>query len=483
MMRITKAILLSCLLLFCGECAGNGPLPDIKPVREENPRHPLQLKIPVQQFKIPHPERRVMGNGLPVYLLEDHSAPVISIILKFKTGSKYDPAGKYGLANLTAAVIESGGTVGMDSRELFSLFDNKKVEFSITAGPDFTVMKAAFLSNYAADIIPVFFDIIRNPALTAEITANEKKIAIEELARIRDYPGNTAYANFLKDVYKEHPYGREAAGTGECIESIKQEDITAFHYKYYRPNNAILGIAGDFSKEEIINRIAKECDTWKGNVITLPVIPEMAKEEGKLRILLADRDLQQSYMVIGQAGVPKRDSGYFQLLCLNTILGGCFSSRLVGQIRSEKGYAYGISSAFAFFEDSGVFYAELQTETENASAAVKLVLENLNGMSAGMVKEEELEFAKDFLANNFIFQFQTPARTVSNFMDLELYGMDADFYDNYLDNVQRLSREGLLVAARKYFTPDRLTISIVGRRDEIFGKLSGVGEITELKGK
>ncbi|MBI5359958.1 MAG: insulinase family protein [Planctomycetes bacterium] len=483
MTRITKAILLSCLLLLCGDCAGNRPLPDIKPVREENPRHPLQLKIPVQQFKIPHPERLVMGNGLPVYLLEDHSAPVISIILKFKTGSKYDPAGKYGLANLTAAVLESGGTVGMDSHELFSLFDNKKVEFSITAGPDFTVMRAAFLSNYAADIMPVFFDIIRNPALTAEITANEKKIAIEELARIRDYPGNTAYVNFLKDIYKEHPYGREAAGTSECIESISREDITAFHYKYYRPNNALMGIAGDFSKEDIIGRIAKECETWKGNVINPPTIPEMAKEEGRLRILLSDRELQQSYMVIGQIGVPKRDNGYFPLLCLNTILGGCFSSRLVEQIRSEKGYAYGIGSEFSFFEDSGVFYAELQTETENTSAVLKLVLENLNKICVGMVKEEELEFAKDYLSNNFIFQFQTPARTISNFMDLELYEMDADFYDKYLDNIQRLSREGLLTAAKKYFTPDRLTISIVGRRDEIFSRISGVGEITELKDK
>ena len=231
------------------------------------------------EFTPPKPKRIVLDNGMIVYLLEDHDLPIFNVTVSFRTGAVYEPAEKAGLANLAGSVMRRGGTKTRTPEQI-----NEELEF-IAASVETSIEResgSASLFTMKKDIdkgLEIFADVIMNPAFPEEMIKKEKDEVLEGIRRENDDPGQIVFREFRRILYKEsHPYSRKTDGYKDTIENITREDMVAFHNKYFHPNNAIMGISGDFDTEEILKKIKTVFAKWKKTRIDFPKIPPVEKE-------------------------------------------------------------------------------------------------------------------------------------------------------------------------------------------------------------
>ncbi len=449
-------------------------------VRIVEAKDPRDMEFPPVTFKPPQAERVVLNNGMVLYLLEDHELPIVKIIAMIRTGSIYEPNNKIGLAGITGAVMRTGGTRSMTGNEIDEELEFLAANISTGIGKD---AGSAFLDFLKKDLdrgLFIFSEILMYPAFEQERLDLAKKQAIEAIRRRNDHPASIASREFLKQLYgADHPYARES--TIETIENITREDLIEFHKKYYHPNNIIMGIAGDFNKEDMVEKINMAFKDWERGEIQLPPVPPV-KEEFRGSVNYIQKDLPQTNIRIGHLGIRQDNPDFFALSIMNDILGGGgFTTRLFKDVRSKQGLAYSVGSVFSPGKlDLGIFVAFCETKGETTVKAIRAIVENIRRLTTEMVSEEELKIAKDSFLNSFVFSFSNAHQIVSRQVSLEYYNMPKDYLERFRDNVAKVTREDILRVARKYLHPDEMIILVVGKEESFDNPLSTLGKVKTI---
>ena len=215
---------------------------------EELLKHPREMKFPPLAFVPPKAGRAVLPNGIILYLFEDPELPLIKISALIRTGSVYDPAEKSGLAQLTGTLLRTGGTADQTPQAI-----NETLEF-MAAEMEFSIGResgSALLSVRKEDLpraLPIFSGLLMKPGFDPGQLDLAKKQEVEAIRRSNDNPEEIAYREFRKVLYEGNPRGQ--VPSIESIERIQRDDLIVFHRKFFQPNNMILGISGDFKKED-----------------------------------------------------------------------------------------------------------------------------------------------------------------------------------------------------------------------------------------
>lgn len=463
------------ILTFCFFLAAASPL-----VATELP-DPRTMTFSPPSFQPPKAERKVLSNGMILYLLEDHELPLIRMEMTVKTGSIYEPAEKIGLAGLTGAIMRTGGTKRHSGNEIDEIIDQMAADLSAGIASDagggwLDVLKKDFDAGLA-----LFADIVMNPVFEEEKLQIAKNNAIEVIRRRNDRPSSIASREFNKQLYgADNPYGREA--TEETIRSIVRADLVAFHQKYFAPNNIMIGVTGDFDKREIVSKIEKAFAGWKKKKIDFPKVPPVVeRKEGGVYAIA--RPITQTQLRIGHLGIKQDNPDFFAVSILDDILGGGgLTSRLFRDVRTQRGLAYSVGSVFrpGNFE-RGIFVAYGETRVDTTHQAITTILDHIRRIRQEPVTDEELNRAKESFLNSFIFSFQSPAQIVSRQMSLEYYGLPSDFLLRYRDNVAKVTQEDILRVAKKYLHPDQLVILAVGDDGKFDQPLSSLGKVTQIQ--
>ncbi len=442
--------------------------------------HPSKLKFEQMKFNPPDTEMVLLNNGIILHILQDSELPVIDMVAVVRTGSIYEPEDKTGLADITGRVMRSGGTVNMTGEEI-----NETLEF--IAGSVETVIGGdsgtASMSVMKKDIdagLKIFADVLMNPAFREDKLAMEKQKTIESIRRQNDDPSNIARREFRKIVYGNHPYGRTP--TIDTINMIKRDDLIQFHKKYFYPNNVIMGIAGDFDKEEIIKKIEEAFKDWKPGNVDFPQVPKI-KEGFEKSVNFAFKDTNQSVIRMGHLGIKQNNPDYYAAMVMDDILGGgSFTSRLVKEIRSDRGLAYSVWSVFAAGKlDLGIFAAGCETKSESTYDVITLMRNIIEGMRNSHVSNEELQVAKDAIINSFIFGFTSNMQVVSQRINIQYYNLPEDYLEKYRENIAKVTKEDVLRVAKKYLHPDKLSLVVVGNDKKFDKPLSEIGEVKNIE--
>lgn len=436
------------------------------------------------QFKPPVPEKRVLSNGMVLYLLEDHELPLFNISGILKTGSIYDPADKVGLASIFASVMRTGGTMSREpdalNEELEAMAAAVEVSISLEYG-------GVTLSTLAEDIekgLEIFADVLRNPAFREDKLELRKQQAIERIRRRNDNPIQLAWRNFSAILYgKDHPFGWYSEIEG--IERITSADLKAFHAKYYHPNNMMLAITGDFDTETLIAQLEKVFEGWERAEIEFPNVPTV-ENDPKPSVNYIFKELNQTTMLIGHFGIKRTPDfpDYFALRVMNEILGeGGFTSRLMTEVREKHGLAYMVGSLMqtSYYTNPGEWFAYSQTRADKTAEAISLIIDIVSDLRETPVPEEELQRTKDSLINSFVFQFESSSQIAFQQMMLAFRGYAPDFLETFSDNIAKVTAEDVRNVAQKYLHPDALTIVTVGNQDSFDRPLSEFGEVHEIE--
>lgn len=441
------------------------------PATADTAKHYKDLEFaPLPEITLPNYERFQLTNGMTVYLIADHELPLIEGRVLIRTGERWDPLDQVGLADIATTVMRSGGTANYSPDQLNQILEDKAASVEVSVGNASGSATFSGLSENTALILDLFAEVLQRPAFDqAQIDLAKKQIQ-GAIARRNDEPGDIASREFSKLIYgTDNPY----ASTIEyaTLKNIQREDLIKFHQQYFHPANMILGIVGDFDPKEMRGLINKKFGNWQTTAPPLPALPTVQQVNQGGIFFVEQPQLTQSNVLLGHLGGKYDSPDYPALSVLNGVLNG-FGGRLFNNIRSKEGLAYSVYGMWAAnYDYPGLFVAGGQTRSESTVAFVKAINQEIERMRTEPVTAEELQQAKESSLNSFIFNFASPAQTLSRLMSYQYYGYPEDFIFQYQRAIAETTIEDVQRVAQKYLQPDKIVTLVVGNSQEIQPKL------------
>ncbi|MBZ8178759.1 M16 family metallopeptidase [Oscillatoria salina] len=454
----------------------NSFLSTLSPAIAATAQHYTELDFPpLSEVKIPDYDRYQLPNGMVVYLMEDHELPLVSGMALIHTGSRLEPADKVGLAELTGAVMRSGGTLEYSPDELNQMLEQRAA--SVETGIGTTAGNASFsaLSEDLPTVFKLFSKVLREPAFAPDKLELAKNQMRGGIARRNDNPGDIASREFRKLIYGPmSPYARTVEYA--TLDNIQRNDLIAFYQKYFRPDNMILGIVGDFDSEEMKALIAENFGDWRSPAnVGLPEVPDASQQQTG-GVFVVDRpELTQSNILLGHLGGKLINPDYPELDVLNGVVNG-FGGRLFNEVRSRQGLAYSVYGFWSpRYDYDGIFVAGGQTRSDATVPFVQAIVSELQKLRQEPPTEAELEYAKESILNSFVFNFQDPSQTLSRLMRYEYYDYPSDYIFQYQQQVKATTREDVLRVAKEYLAPEKIVVLVVGNQSQMQPPLSSLG--------
>ncbi len=431
---------------------------------------------PLREVKIPQVESYTMKNGLRIYLLENHELPLVSGLALVRTGNLFDPPEKVGLATLTGTVLRSGGTTNKTGDQLDSELENIAAAVESSIGETSGEVSFSTLRDNTDEVMGIFRDVLREPQFRQVRLELALTQLHSQIARRNDDPDAVAGREFSEIVYDRNtPYGWQIEHA--TLDRISRDDLVAFYRRYYFPANIMLAVYGDFSTPQMKARLEKLFGNWDYTQPAVPPFPNVEAKPAPGVYVATKEDVNQTVFYMGHLGGTLKDKSDPALEIMGDILGGGFSSRLFRKVRTELGYAYGIGADWAAaYDHPGLFEITGSTKSASTVDALEVVRKEVERIRTGEVSDQELKTAKDTALNGFVFNFDTPSKTLSRLLRYEYYGYPKDFIFTYQKALAAVTKADVLHAAREHIHPAEFTTVAVGNPKEFGKPLSALGE-------
>ncbi len=469
-------ILQSVRLLLLASIVCTGTVMGQKPDRSSPPK-----SGPPPMFTMPTIQRFVLSNGLPVMLVEKHQVPLVQINVILRTGAMNDPAGKTGLASMTASMLLEGAGE-RDALQLADAIDFLGASINASAGLHTSGVTLNTPLYQLDSALALQADILLRPAFTLAELERKKKARLTTLLQWRDEPRSLASVAFNTALYGGgHPYGALSIGDEKAIRGLQVNDLRAFHERTYRPGNGFVVVVGDITAGFIKPKLEGAFGGWEGSAPAPPPAPPIVQVEKRSVIIIDKPGAAQTEIRIGRIGAPRVTDDYAALVVMNTILGGSFGSRLNQNLRETHGYTYGARSSFAFRPLAGPFLASAGVHTAITDSALIEFFRELNGIRVP-VAEDDVARAKNYVALGFPSDFQTVGDIASRLEELIIYDLPDTYFTTYGERVLAVTTADVERVATKYIVPEKMTVVLVGDTKAMQSSVDALhlGPITNL---
>jgi len=374
-------------------------------------------------------EHWVAPSGARVYFVANHDLPILDVEVDFSAGSAYDPAGKAGLASLTAGLLDAG------------------------AGD----LDEEAISSRLVDIGALLQLVLARPTFPEAVVVREKARSISAIQEADTRPDAIAAKRFAAAIYPDHPYGVSA--TTETVGRIAREDLAAFHRDHYSATRAVVSIIGDVTRAEA-ERIAQSLT--EALPAGLPEAPLPAVKLPATATITVTHPAAQSHIHIGLPAVRRGDPDYFPLLVGNYSLGGGgFVSRLMKEVREKRGYAYSVYSYVAPRKLEGPFEMGMQTKREQAADALKVANEVLAGFVKDGPTAAELAAAKKNLIDGLGLRIDSNAKLLGYLATIGFFNLPLSYLDDFPARVAAVTAKDVREAFARHVKPENLVTVIV----------------------
>jgi predicted Zn-dependent peptidase len=426
---------------------------------------------PAPTLHLPPIQKRTLSNGLPVWIVEAHKVPLVQVNLVVMAGSADDPAGKFGVANLTAAMLDEGAG-RRSSLEIADAIDFLGADLATTSSSDASAVRLNVPAARLREALPIMADVALRPTFPARDLERLRQERLTALLQARDDPEALVPLAFVRVLYgNSHRYGTGQLGTEATIKAFTAQDLKAFHTSMYQPTNATLIVVGDITAARAIPLLEQQFGSWRGTGAVRRTPVPAAPQPAQTRITLVDVPMaEQSQIRIGAIGVPRSTPDYFTLQVLNTVLGGSFTSRLNQNLREEHGYTYGASSRFDMRLSAGPFLAGAGVQTDKTAESLTEFFKEFAGIQSPL-SAEELAKAKNYVALGFPAEFETIDDLAAHLEELAIYKLPDDYFEKYVASIQAVTAAAVQKAAATYIQPRRFAVVVVGDRTVIEPKI------------
>jgi zinc protease len=431
------------------------------------PDAPFRAQVPPPLAQAPHfdppvPIERKLKNGARVLIVENHAIPLVAVGVRFLHGVDADPKDKPGLAEFVADMVDEG-TKTRPAQKLAEEIEDLAAHLGAGASLETAGVNLNCLTETLPKALELLADIVQNPAFRPEDVERVRILKLTALEQKKANPGALASDEASRILYgPDHPWGKPAGGTPESVGSITAADLSAFHAKWWVPNDAVISVAGDVKAAEIVRLLEEKFASWKPRrlpALSLPSFPKLSRRE--IVALEKPGTTQAQVWVIGRM-FKATDPDAIPMRVANLTLGGLFTSRLNMNLREKHGYSYGVGSAISLMRHTGTFAARGGIVAKNTVEAVAEYENELRTFSNGQVSEAELAAAKEALVRGLPAALETNDAVSGAMSNLVSLGLPLDYYRIYAARVAKVSQADIRRVVMKWVTPARWPVVIVG---------------------
>ena len=408
----------------------------------------------------PPVERSTLPNGALLLVSEQHGVPLVVVQILVDAGSRRDPAGKEGLAGLTSDLLTEG-TKRRTETQISEAADFIGASLDTGADTDYATLSLVALSKDLDTGLDLLTDILQHPTFPDAEVARRREAALATIKADEDEPGKVAHRAFLKALFRDGPYGHPVIGTADGVRRLQRSDVLAFYAAHYRPERAIITIAGDVSAADIASRLQTTLRDWSGADAPAFVYPDTPPVAG--RTVAIEKPISQANIILGHRGVARENPDYYALTVMNFVLGGGgFTSRLLDNIRTKGGLAYSVGSMFTVNKAPGNFEVVMQTKNASANDAIGRACTEIERIRREAVSDDELAGAKLYLTGSFPLRLDTTTKIAGFLTQVEFFNLGANYADTYAQRINAVTKDDVLRVAQQYLHPDQLLLVAVG---------------------
>lgn len=439
------------------------------------------LSLSAQEFKLPDYTTFKLANGLTVSLMEQHEVPVISVSVILPAGAIYDNE-KSGLASLTALSLKHG-TKNFTKTRLDEDLDFLGADVTAYATKEYAGLSSNFASKDKEKVLNIIKEVLLNPVFDSSEFEKEKSRLLVTFGQQKESPKSVIGPYFDTLLYGNHVYANVKNGNKSTVSKLTVSDVKEFYKTNYKPNEAVICIAGDFKTSEmkaIITKLfsgweksAVKTENWASKAIVIPT---------ESRVLLVNKDnAKETTFYIGSSGVSRNNPDYVAIEVVNTLFGGRFTSMLNDELRVNSGLTYGAGSRFNYLKNGGSFYISTFTDSKTTEQAIDKSLEVLNKLHSNGIEEKALTSAKNYVKGQFPPKYETAEQLAGLLSQMFWYNFDKSFINNFQKNVDDLDLTKANQIIAKYFPKDKLQFVLIGKSSDIKKTAEKYGKVIPIE--
>jgi zinc protease len=427
--------------------------------------------------------RKTLSNGLEIVLVESHTIPKFTGELFFRSGNAVTVASAPGLADITATVVRTG-TTARTSRQIEEDLRRMGADLSSGAGADTSVISFAGLVDFSDGLLALVSELAREASFPPEEFERERRQMLEGLRIERTTPGFLAGERLRRVLFGQHPYGT-ASPTEAQVTAYRGEQLSDFYKSHYRPGNALLVMVGDFAPQRMLAQIEKAFGAaWAAGAAAEAPNPQLSELPNRRVYFVHLPGAVQAQILVGNRAITRRHPDWLRLTLANSIYGGAFNSRLVMNIREQKGYTYSPRSGAHPLRQHGYFSIGAAVRNDVVAATLTEIFYEIDRMRSTPVGEEELTDARSYVTGVFSLGLATQDGLAGQLATTTLEKLPEDYLETYRDRVLGLTSADVQDAAQKYFDSAHAQVVIVGDRAQIESQaaLFGALEVYDAQG-
>ena len=420
------------------------------------------------------PTRVVLPNGLVVIVQENHANKTVALDGLVRAGSLYDPAGKYGLAGMTAAMLGRGAG-GKTALELALTLESVGAGVSVGASTEEASISGASLSQDFPLLLTTLADELRRPSFPADQLERLRAQTLSGIEEERQDTGGTGGAGsqaeiaFAQALYpKGHPYWLPSLDqSAASAKAITRDDLVNFYRTYYRPDTTVLVVVGDVNTQDVVRQMRAAFGDWAkppapAPSLTIPDVPAPAQTPKPQLIVLPDAP-QTSLLFGYNGGLKRTDPDFYAAQIMNYVVGGdTFGARLGKTIRDQNGLAYSVYSFIDARHGAGPFQVFVGANPKNAMQALTLLRRTLSQVRQYGITPEEVAQAKLYLTGEYPLRLETNAGVAGQLVVAEDYGLGLDYIQKRAALYNAVTPAQVNAATQKYLRPDQGVLIIAG---------------------
>ncbi len=410
----------------------------------------------------------VSPGGIRAWLVQEPLIPMISMQVAWRGGSALDPAGREGTANMVSGLLDEGAGE-LDSQTFQTRLEDLAVGLGFNAGRDTFYGNLKTLTKNRDEAFALFGMAVTAPRFDTEPVERIRRQIVTSLIREEEDPNTIASRAWFAKAFPGHPYGRPGDGTVESVKAITVDDLRSFASSRLARDNMLISVVGDITHEELGRLLDKSLGGLPVRSEPVRIAEATLPSQGSVTVI--EKDIPQSVVVFGSAGIKRNDPDWYAAYVLNYVLGGGgFTSRLMQEVRVKRGLAYSVYTYLYPMDRAAVLLGGVGTRNSRVAETLAQVRKEIARLRDGGVTPEELADAKTYLNGSFPLRLSSNASIASLMLAMQLDDLGTDYLDRRAGFINAVTEDDISRVAARLLHPEKLIVVVVGKPD---GLISG----------
>jgi zinc protease len=416
------------------------------------------------------PQRFDLDGGALLLLESSHDVPLVSIVVALRCGSTSDPEGKSGLSRIAMRMLRRG-CGSLTSEQIDFRIDVLGAEVAVDTSHSTVAVHAQVIARNLDAFVDLLSQMLGDPTFPEVELERLKRESAAEIVEARDNDRVVAQKAMQRTLFEGHPYGRSSGGTTGSVQAITRDDVRGFYRRFVVRGNVIVGISGDVTADRAQAIAAKILGGLAAGERAPDTVGDPTMRPGR-RLLVVDKpERTQTQILVGTLGTAAQDEDHVPLLIGNAVFGGTFTSRLMKEIRSKRGWSYGASARTGFDRRRQSWVMWTFPSAEDSGPCLELSLQLLDAWVRGGVSPREVAFIQRYLVRSHAFEVDTASKRLHQGLDVECLQLPADYYSGWVERVRGVTPESASQAVKKRLSVDDLLVVVVGTATQVLDRL------------